>query len=255
MQGFFIKTTAADAKLKLVYNRTVYDAKYFTTSTQPMRAPSRVNIAPAVMELFVSGETSGGDRIHLLARSDFSDDFQDGWDGRKLDGDANAPMLAVVKESGDMSVAAIQSLDDRELLFRAGKDTHYTFSFEYEGETIYLYDRLTKKATQILTGNTYSFESDDKTASKRFLITTHPEQTPTSVSLVETGDNLHFENYGKELVTVRIVDMQGRVLYTTKTTDEIVHICPSLPYGVYLAHITMGNETRVVRMIGKEDAP
>lgn len=255
MQGFFIKTTAADAKLKLVYNRTVYDAKYFKTSTQPMRAPSRVNIAPAVMELFVSGETSGGDRIHLLARSDFSDDFQDGWDGRKLDGDANAPMLAVVKESGDMSVAAIQSLDDRELLFRAGKDTHYTFSFEYEGETIYLYDRLTKQATQILTGNTYSFESDDKTASKRFLITTHPEQTPTSVSLVETGDNLHFENYRKELVIVRIVDMQGRVLYTTKTTDEIVHICPSLPYGVYLAHITMGNETRVVRMIGKEDAP
>lgn len=255
MQGFFIKTTAADAKLKLVYNRTVYDAKYFKTSTQPMRAPSRVNIAPAVMELFVSGETSGGDRIHLLARSDFSDDFQDGWDGRKLDGDANAPMLAVVKESGDMSVAAIHSLEDRELLFRAGKDTHYTFSFEYEGETIYLYDRLTKQATQILTGNTYSFESDDKTASKRFLITTHPEQTPTSVSLVETGDNLHFENYGKELVTVRIVDMQGRVLCTTKTTDEIVHICPSLPYGVYLAHITMGNETRVVRMIGKEDAP
>ena len=47
--------------------------------------------------------------------------------------------------------------------------------------------------------------------------------------------------------------MQGRVIYACNTTDEIVHIQPYLPLGVYLAHITMGNESKVVRLIGKED--
>lgn len=59
MQGFFVKTTPGeDATLKLVYNRVVYDSKYFKTSTQPMRAPGRYG-APEVMQAIVSGERLG----------------------------------------------------------------------------------------------------------------------------------------------------------------------------------------------------
>lgn len=182
MQGFFVRTTAANAELKLVYNRTVYDSKYFKTSTQPMRAPRCEE--PEVMQLIVSGD-SYGDRVHLLARNDFSEDFQDGWDGRKLEGDADAPMLAVVKEAGSMAIAAVPTIEERELTFRAGKDTEYTFGFNYEGETIYLYDRLTGEATEIKTGNTYTFTADNKTAAKRFLITKDPRRIPTDIENTE----------------------------------------------------------------------
>lgn len=251
MQGFFVKTTPGeDATLKLVYNRVVYDSKYFKTSTQPMRAPGRYG-APEVMQLIVSGESSGADRVHLLARSDFSDEFEDGWDGRKLDGDAAAPKLAVVKEAGEMSVAALPTADERYLSFRAGNDSVYTFSFDYDGETIYLYDRVTEEATEIRTGNTYTFRATNHTASNRFLITTTPPlKTPTDIAVVETGDGLHIENYGGETVEVRIVDMQGRVLYRLESSESILDIVPSLPAGVYLAHIVAGENKAVVKLIG-----
>lgn len=185
MQGFFVQTTAADAELKLVYNRVVYDATYFKTSTNPMRAP-RINDRPEVMQLIVTGDLYG-DRVHLLARNDFSDEYQDGWDGRKIEGDEGAPMLAVVKEAGNMAVAAIGSLEERELSFRAGNETEYTFCFNYEGETIYLYDRLTGEATEIKTGNTYSFTAENKTPAKRFIITKNPPRIPTDIENTTSG--------------------------------------------------------------------
>ncbi len=190
MQGFFVKTTAADAKLKLVYNRVVYDATYFKTSTQPMRAPRRAAAAsdgPEVMKLNISGDTYG-DRIYLLSQNGFSDGYEDGWDGRKIDGDINAPRLAVIKEAGEMAVAAVESFDERNLSFRAGSDSEYTFSFEYEGETIYLYDRVTGVATEIRTGNTYSFTATNATPENRFLITTNPPQIMTDVNNVQGDD-------------------------------------------------------------------
>jgi uncharacterized repeat protein (TIGR02543 family) len=250
MQGFFVKATGANPMLKLVYNRVVYDAKYFKTSTQPMRAPSRSG-APEVMQLIVCGEGSGADRVHILSRGDFTDEYMDGWDGRKLDGDAAAPKLAVVKEAGEMSVAALPTADERYLSFRAGNDSLYTFSFDYDGETIYLYDRVTEEATEIRTGNTYTFWATNHTASNRFLITTTPPlKTPTSIAVVETGDGLHVENYGGETVEVRIVDMQGRVLYRLESSESILDIAPSLPAGVYLAHIVAGEHKAVVKLIG-----
>ena len=179
MQGFFVHTTAANAELKLVYNRTVYDGSYFKTSTQPMRAPLSES-RPEVMQLIVSGENYG-DRVHILARDGFSENFEDGWDGRKIEGDENAPMLAVVKEAGDMAVAAIETAEERELSFRAGSETEYTFCFQYEGETIYLYDRLADQAVEIKTGNTYSFTAENKTAAKRFIITKNPPRIPTGI--------------------------------------------------------------------------
>ena len=183
MQGFFVKTTAAEAKLKLVYNQTVYDATYFKTSTQPMRAPRRVtqDNAPEVMVLTVVGDKVGGDRVHILSRPDFSENYEDGWDGRKIAGDEAVPMLSVLKGTDSMAVAAIPTAEERYLTFRAGEDSIYTFCFDYEGETIYLYDMLAEEATEIKTGNTYSFAAENKTPAPRFLITKNPPRTPTAI--------------------------------------------------------------------------
>ena len=252
MQGFFIKTTAPAAYVDLVYNRVVYDSKYFKTSTEPMRVAAR-DSKPEVLKVELKGPRSG-DQFYMLIRPDFNEQFVDGWDGRKIEGDPNMPMLAVIKECGNMAVAAVETANNHYLSFRAGKDSVYTFSFEYDSDQpLYLYDQLTEKSTEIKTGSTYTFEATNNEPTQRFLITDTPREIPTSITLVETENSLYFENYGNQLVRVRIVDMQGRVIYACNTTDEIVHIQPYLPLGVYLAHITMGNESKVVRLIGKED--
>ena len=252
MQGFFIKTTAPAAYVDLVYNRVVYDSKYFKTSTEPMRVAAR-DSKPEVLKVELKGPRSG-DQLFMLIRPDFNEQFVDGWDGRKIEGDPNMPMLAVNKECGKMAVAAVETANNHYLSFRAGKDSTYTFSFEYDSDQpLYLYDQLTEKSTEIKTGNTYTFEATNNEPTQRFLITDTPREIPTSITLVETENSLYFENYANQLVNVRIVDMQGRVIYACNTTDEIVHIQPYLPLGVYLAHITMGNDSKVVRLIGKED--
>ncbi len=189
MQGFFVKTNSASASLNLVYNRVVYDATHFKTSTQPMRAPRRVaqDNAPEVMVLTVVGDKVGGDRVHILSRPDFSENYEDGWDGRKIAGDEAVPMLSVLKGTDSMAVAAIPTAEERYLTFRAGEDSIYTFCFDYEGETIYLYDMLAEEATEIKTGNTYSFAAENKTPMPRFLITSNPPSMPMGVEQLDNG--------------------------------------------------------------------
>lgn len=212
MQGFFVKTTGSDAKLKLVYNRVVYDDTYFRTSTQPMRAPRRsaASSGPEVMRLNISGDTYS-DRVCLLSKDGFNDDYIDGWDGRKIDGDVNAPKLAVVKPAGEMAVAAVESFDEHSLSFRAGIDREYTFSFEYSGETIYLYDRITGQSTQIMTGNTYTFTADNTTPVSRFLITTDLPRIATGLDVVGLDESQKIIHEGRLLIlhNGRVYDAQG----------------------------------------------
>lgn len=217
MQGFFVKTTDVDASVKLVYNRVVYDATHFKTSTQPMRAPRRAaqDNAPEVMVLTVAGDKVGGDRVHILSRPDFSENYEDGWDGRKLAGDEALPMLSIVKGKDSMAVAAIPTADERELIFRAGEDSVYTFYFDYEGETMYLYDRLTGEAAEIQTGNTYSFEATNKTPMPRFLITQNPPKMPTSIGSLES-ERLEFREAQKMIIDGQLFILRDNRFYDAR---------------------------------------
>ena len=229
MQGFFVKTTGDGASIQLVYNRVVYDATYFKTSTQPMRSPCRAGAEggePEVMRMVVSGQTSGGDQIHILTRSDFSDTFEDGWDGRKIAGDTAAPYLAVVKEAGEMAVASIAEYEGRNLSFRAGEDIEYTFTFNYDGDEIYLYDRENGQATLIRTGNTYTFSAVNKTPENRFLITANPPRTPTDLEnteyRIQNTEPKKFIYEDKLLIFYRgvIYDALGAPVKTRKETAQ-----------------------------------
>ena len=212
MQGFFVKTTAADAQLSLVYNRVVYDAKYFKTSTQPMRAPRReADDRPDVMVLRVAGDTYS-DRVHILSQAGLTDEYEDGWDGRKIAGDDAAPMLAVVKGEDIMAVAAVATADEHYLSFRAGEDSVYTFAFDYQGETIYLYDLLTAEATEIKTGNTYTFEATNRTPEQRFLITKNPPRMPTGTENTEVSGETD-GSVRKILLNDRIYIIRGNEIH------------------------------------------
>lgn len=186
MQGFFVQATR-EGTLTLDYDRICFNSTDYTTTAETMRAPKRraedssvEKIVPEVMRLDVIS-ANWGDRLYILTHEEFSDAFDLGWDGTKQVGDAEAPMLAFIQGNKQLAVAAISSLEERELSFRAGNETEYTFCFNYEGETIYLYDRLTGEATEIKTGNTYSFTAENKTPAKRFIITKNPPRVPTDI--------------------------------------------------------------------------
>ena len=200
MQGFFVQTTR-NGSLTLDYKKIVMDTVNFKSTTNPVRAPKRLSaeeseeaetrLVPEVMRLNVTSQ-QWGDRRVLLIHPEFSDAYELGWEGRKQEGDERAPYLAAVEPSGEMAVAAIETPEGQYLSFRAGEDSIYTFSFDYEGETIYLYDRLADEAAEIRTGNTYTFRATNKTAAERFLITATPPRTPTQIETI--GAELHRED-------------------------------------------------------------
>ena len=192
MQGFFVQASK-EGLLTLDYKKICFDDKDFQTTAETMRAPKRraedssvEKIVPEVMRLDVVS-ANWGDRLYILTHEEFSDAFDRGWDGSKQEGDAEAPMLALVRGNGLLAVAAIETAEERELSFRAGSETEYTFCFQYEGETIYLYDRLADQAVEIKTGNTYSFTAENKTAAKRFIITKNPPRIPTDIENTTSG--------------------------------------------------------------------
>lgn len=186
MQGFFVQATKSGT-LTLDYDRICFNHDTYSTVSTPMRAPKRAAeegaIVPETMTLDVNSE-NWGDRVYVLMHEEFSDAFNRGWDGTKQEGDGEAPMLAMIAYDRPLAVAALETADEHYLSFRAGQDTAYTFSFEYEGEPIYLYDQLTGEATLIRTGNTYSFEATNETPIQRFLLTKNPPRVPMGVEPV-----------------------------------------------------------------------
>ena len=122
-----------------------------------------------------------------------------------------------------MAVASIAEYEGRNLLFRAGEDIEYTFTFHYLGDDIYLYDRVTEQATLIRTGNTYTFSAVNKAPENRSLITANPPRTPTELNNVQ-GDNIpsataqKFIYEGKLLIYYRgvIYDALGAPVKTGK---------------------------------------
>lgn len=225
MQGFFVQATK-EGTLTLDYQKLCFNTEDYTTTAEIMRAPKRIEdeepaeersvekIVPEVMRIDVAS-TNWGDRLYILMHPEFSEAFDLGWDGSKQEGDAEAPMLALSHGNGLLAVAAIESADERYLTFRAGKETDYTFRFNYDGETIYLYDYLTGQATPILTGNTYSFRADNMTPINRFLITKNPPKVPTDILAVDqemTAQPQKYIDHGQLFILYhgRVYDMTGK---------------------------------------------
>lgn len=220
MQGFFVLTTR-NGNLTLDYRKIVMDTVNFASTTTPMRTPKRIieeesegKIIPEVMRLNVTSQ-NWGDKLFLLIHPEFSDAYELGWEGRKQEGDDRAPYLAAVEPSGDMAVAAIETPEGQNLLFRAGEDSVYTFYFDYEGETMYLYDRLTGEATEIQTGNTYSFEATNKTPMPRFLITQNPPKMPTSIGSLES-ERLEFREAQKMIIDGQLFILRDNRFYDAR---------------------------------------
>lgn len=223
MQGFFVLTTR-NGNLTLDYRKIVMDTVNFASTTTPMRTPKRfdeeeleeadIKPVPEVMRLNVTSQ-NWGDKLFLLIHPEFSDAYELGWEGRKQEGDDRAPYLAATEPSGDMAVAAIETPEGQNLLFRAGEDSVYTFYFDYEGETMYLYDRLIGEATEIRTGNTYSFEATNKTSMPRFLITQNPPKMPTGIGSLES-ERLEFKEAQKMIIDGQLFILRDNRFYDAR---------------------------------------
>ena len=169
MQGFQIMTTVAGT-LTLDYARLT--APYGAgLNTQPLKAPKSEE-RPDVLRLTVYGQSgqSSSDRFYLLTRSDCSENYDNGWDGKKMLAN-DLVALYSVSAGGDMAVDTRSQMAGTNLTFVAGVDSAYTMEFYYTGsQTLYLFDQEANTYTQLTDGATYTFDAVPYATSMRFHI-------------------------------------------------------------------------------------
>jgi len=186
MQSFSVFTTAGSGSLVLDYSKIVYDPAIDDAITPaPNRAPKRTVEVEEMdkVRIYVEGESGYRDMIYMLEDAEqFTEGFDNGWDGRKLFGLDVAPQFYALSTDGNMAVAAVPDLDGAVLGFKAGnKDSQYTISFDYAGTNdLYLYDIDSKQETLVTNENTYVFTTSDEVAHNRFVLSKVPKM-PTNV--------------------------------------------------------------------------
>ena len=204
MQGFYVVGGALEGSIHLDYDRLVRPQKTGQNIVSgPMHVRRRAAAAdgePNVLKLFVGGNRYD-DRLILLEREDFTNGFDDGWDGDKWSGNSVAPALWTLRnDNTHEAVSAIPDFEGTIIGFQAGEDDEYTFRFDYSGEAdaIYLLDTETKVYTRVLTGNTYTFTTADNAEHQRFVLTR--SDAPQVATGVEPASDSSLKGRAKKLL-------------------------------------------------------
>ena len=195
MQAFSVYATGANPSLTLDYNRLVYTPALTSVGVVPTRAPRRDKVAedaPEVISLHVTAGSGYAANAYILGREDFADNFDDGWDGRFMEGDEAAPQLYAPTENGNLVINCVPNIEGTVVCFKRGSvDSEYTFTFSYEGEeSWYLNDQKEQESTLISALDSYTFHSSADDMPARFVVSRTPiYKTPTGVENAD-GRNL-----------------------------------------------------------------
>lgn len=250
---FLADATQITANLTLEYNRVVRTSKG-TDLNMPLYAPRRkaqaVTDEPELMRICVVDSRTRTD-LYLLQDGRFTDDFDNGWDGFYMEGNGPAAGLWAFTPVGDMAVSAQPAIDGTTLGFRPGRENLYTFSFQWEGEVLYLNDMLLRQSVQIRTGNTYAFTAFDNEAENRFVISHEPcsEVNTSLADIVLTGDLLTLNNPAGELLDVLVYDPAGRICTTRQTADNLVKLDLPAIQGVYMVCVRTTDGNKVYKVV------
>lgn len=216
MQAFSVFATGANQTLTLDYEKLVYNPAQTNVGIVPTRAPRRYRggEAPEVIRMHVNAESGYNANAYVLGRWDFEEGFDNGWDGRFIEGDEEAPQLYMSTIEGKMVINCVPEIDGTVLDFQRGSaDAMYTFTFEYEGDkTWYLNDLKEKKSTRINGENNYTFYSENYDSRSRFVISSLPMNTATGVDRTQ-GDNVAETKARKIMVNGLLYIIRGGQIY------------------------------------------
>ena len=177
-QAFYVKCTSAGT-ITLNYDKHVRPATHDVNES--LRAPKRaMSVKMDVLGMRISVEnTSRRSSIYLLEDEDFTEGFDNGWDGDYFSGDANVSRFYSVSPLGRMAVSALPNLDGTALGFEpASMNEEYTFTFYCDEDKYYLNDLKMETSTPIRTGESYTFMSEEGDGANRFYISATPFASP-----------------------------------------------------------------------------
>lgn len=173
-QGFQVKTADTEDKtLTLNYDSHVRPAT--NTMNKPLSAPARrAHSEISHISLTVESDVAR-QRVHLFEGADFSEAYDNGWDGDYVGvSGQNAYLYVVSPTLGKLAVDAENSLEGRIVALQSAAEKEYTFTFTGDETGYFLNDLKTENSTLISEGNSYTFTYEQGDEYNRFMISAMP---------------------------------------------------------------------------------
>jgi hypothetical protein len=255
MNSILVRATTSDnqAYININYNNVVMG----NTEKQRIKNVSfEENISSTVIE--VKG-TSSQDKIWLFSKDEFTRNYDNGYDGRKILGSALNPQIYAVEEDGNYQINAVDNIHNTLLAFQAGQDTEYTMTFSHENSNgkygkIYLHDLETNLVVDVTQDNSeYLFEAQSTPLpSNRFKIITQSAQeisnnAENQISVFNLSNTIYIQNTGNEHGNAYVYDLAGRKITSQKITANSVITVNVNKQQVYIIKI----ETLTEKIIKK----
>ena len=262
MQTFQVNATSENPTLTLRYKDLVRPVG--GVNRQPMRVAGRRAIADygdydgegitERLHIHISGRRFA-DVVHLYRNADCTYDFDNGWDGTKLFGDASAVQLFVEHDLRRFAVSTQPHFDGTRLGMLRGEDDTYTLRFQYDGtETLYLYDSETDRYTPVTNEATYTFATLSTEVEHRFLLTATAPENPSGpatgiLNLTTDRDRAVFTNTTGERLCVMLYDAAGRLCGQYTSHAPLWDIPLPETKGVYLIEAKTDHEQRTCKVV------
>ena len=178
MQAFEVQNeTGANTTLTLNYDRLVQTLPTEPNLNETKRAPRRTPVertAVPQMRITLKDETTR-ENLYLFSGEQFSEGFDNGWDGVYNAGEAGYMQIYMLSPIGNLEISAQPEMEGTTFGFTAGSREVYTFSFKYVGnEELYFNDLKEKKSTLINDENEYTFTAQEGENGIRFMISATP---------------------------------------------------------------------------------
>lgn len=240
--------------LHLNYDKHVRTIATPEEENLPLRAPKYPSNRPSMIRLRVADSTTYTD-LYLIEGDQFTDEFDNAWDGKYQPCDGRSATLYAMSPIGDMAVLAQQSVNNTSVVFEPGKKSEYVFTFGYDGDvTYYLNDMQLKTSTEIKEGNEYRFTYNKGDMKNRFLVTRESFDSPNIstglANIVTDGNGLQVTNPNQENLQVILIDAAGRLCSIYNTAEPMFNIELPATQGVYMINVK-GETTNIVRKVVK----
>ena len=172
------------------------------------------------MLVYIQSENGWSTTAYILGREDFTEGFDDGWDGRFLEGDAAAPQLYALTPDGEMVVNSVPEIEGTVMMFRKGSaDNNYTFTFKYDGDEVwYLNDQKEQTSTLISNETSYPFVSATGDNAARFVISKTSYNAPAITTGVDNvqGDDVQGTKVRKVIYKDKLYIIRGGRVYNAE---------------------------------------
>jgi|GEM_PF-1056483 len=217
MQAFLVRTSGtAEGSVTVSYNAVKQKNFSLQRAKQEQLSSFRFNLI---------GETIDNDVTWLFCKEGTTREFDNGWDGYKMAGDAGTARIQSLEGATNYQINTVPDIHETVITARAGaNDTNYKLKITNENmsskyKDIYLLDLVTKDLINIVGAErTYYFSMTNKSSEPRFKILTSLDNVtgldPVNADLyaVVVDNTLIVNNKTAEKGLLTVYDVNGTAL-------------------------------------------